>query len=433
MPTSLEGRPGLSYKIFSDDNEGPVDSHLYLDIFPSMGLRTDYRATNYCKKDEFFKILDDLFPNAGYYVVFDSIDQYKRRLVLAIPDVKWLIDLYLSVGDTNHDRIKSAIESPTSMEPISLAEVRELYDVTDLEFDDEIDPEDIEDFVEHTPNSPTVIPYTREEDFRIVTGCYIMTPVSDPYIDKFHIAYDLVKYPEVKVKSKDFVFTLGQGGSGLILNKHSLDNSSYGIDIIKHNYNDDFEKVYDRLLEFLESDESGLVLFKGEAGTGKTSLLLHLTHISEELGKRVVFIPSAFASVLADPGFLTFASQQLNNTILVLEDAEEALLSRDRANGSAVTNILNISDGILGKILKTKVIATVNKQEALDDALFRKGRLKLEYIFKPLEVDKANKLLERLGNEKRVNVPTTLANLYNINSEPKMNEEKPIARIGFSR
>jgi hypothetical protein len=65
--------------------------------------------------------------------------------------------------------------------------------------------------------------------------------------------------------------------------------------------------------------------------------------------------------------------------------------------------------------------------------LFRKGRLKLEYTFNPLEVDRANQLLEALGKTERVTVPTTLANLYNIDYDPKMNEEKPVKKMGFGR
>ena len=41
---------------------------------------------------------------------------------------------------------------------------------------------------------------------------------------------------------------------------------------INENYNDDFKKVYDDTVKFLEDRSSGLILFYGPAGSGKTHL-----------------------------------------------------------------------------------------------------------------------------------------------------------------
>jgi len=46
-------------------------------------------------------------------------------------------------------------------------------------------------------------------------------------------------------------------------------------------------------------------------------------------------------------------------------------------------------------------------------ALFRKGRLLAEVNFEKLSVDVSNKVLERMGSDRRVDDESTLAELYN--------------------
>ena len=61
--------------------------------------------------------------------------------------------------------------------------------------------------------------------------------------------------------------------------------------------------------------------------------------------------------------------------ILIIEDAERVISDRE-SNGSpaGVSNILNLTDGILGDCLNIQVIATFNmKREKIDQALLRKG------------------------------------------------------------
>jgi hypothetical protein len=154
-------------------------------------------------------------------------------------------------------------------------------------------------------------------------------------------------------------------------------------------------------------------LLTGEPGTGKSSFLMHLTSVCKDLDTRFVFIPAAYAFILSDPSFLPFAVSNLNNSVMVLEDAEEILKDRGAGGSGAVSNILNITDGILGKLVKVKLIATVNKSHIIDTAIVRKGRLKLSYAFEKLSADKANKLYKKLGKDTVTTVPTTLAEIYN--------------------
>jgi hypothetical protein len=217
------------------------------------------------------------------------------------------------------------------------------------------------------------------------------------------------------------------------IDPHFMRLTTYGEDIIESNYNDDFQPAYETILNFLkEDDTSGLVLLDGDPGTGKTSIIKHFISMCSVLEKNLVVVPSAFASVLSEPSFLTFATNSLKESILLLEDAETALMTRgDGAKSDAVSNILNISDGILGSILNIKIVATINTNSNLDPALKRKGRLVAEYSFKKLGVEKAKKLAEKLGvDPEEIDEDTTLADIYN-RAPNQFSEEKDDTVHGF--
>jgi ATP-dependent 26S proteasome regulatory subunit len=95
-----------------------------------------------------------------------------------------------------------------------------------------------------------------------------------------------------------------------------------------------------------------------------------------------------------------------------------------------VSNILNLTDGILGDCLNIQIIATFNmKREKIDQALLRKGRLIAEHKFDKLSINEVNKLLEYIGKEGKVTEPMTLADIYNIDEELFKVEEN--LKIGF--
>jgi ATP-dependent 26S proteasome regulatory subunit len=110
---------------------------------------------------------------------------------------------------------------------------------------------------------------------------------------------------------------------------------------------------------------------------------------------------------------------------LVIEDAEDLILSRDNHHNSKLSFLLNLTDGLLGESLGIQIIATFNTDlKNIDNALLRKGRLTSIYEFKPLTIDKTNTLLKSLGHEVEINESLPLADIFNIeisnNYEPKL-------------
>ena len=124
----------------------------------------------------------------------------------------------------------------------------------------------------------------------------------------------------------------------------------------------------------------------------KTTYIRHLTGLVK---KEIIFLPNNMVDILATPEFIPFM-MKYPNSILIIEDAEKVVRSRNgNGNETSVSNLLNLSDGILGDCLKTQIVATFNTdRQLIDKALLRKGRLIAEYLFDDLCVDKTNKLFK---------------------------------------
>jgi SpoVK/Ycf46/Vps4 family AAA+-type ATPase len=152
--------------------------------------------------------------------------------------------------------------------------------------------------------------------------------------------------------------------------------------------------------------------------------------LTSQVDKKVIYLPSATAEHLTDPGFLDFVID-CKNSIFLLEDAEKIIKSRDNNENAAISNILNITDGLLGDCLNVLVIATFNtSRDNIDKALLRKGRLLFEHYFDELSIDKCNKIFESLGLDKKTDIPMTLADIFN-SEENYCKKEEDKKKIGF--
>lgn len=198
------------------------------------------------------------------------------------------------------------------------------------------------------------------------------------------------------------------------------------------NYGKSFLNIHDTIIKRLNTpNDKGIILLHGEPGTGKTSYLKYLAKLIEN--KEILFIPPSMAEMLSEPTIIPFLLSH-KNSILIIEDAERVISDRE-TNGSVsgVSNILNITDGILGDCLGIQIIATFNmKREKIDHALLRKGRLIAEHKFDKLNVEETNILLKHLGKDHVVNEGMTLADIYNIDVEVFKTQNKQ-SKIGFNK
>lgn len=213
-----------------------------------------------------------------------------------------------------------------------------------------------------------------------------------------------------------------------------LDTEEYDLFVnpmdLELNYGDEFLKVHEAIVSRLNKDnDKGIILLHGDPGTGKTSYIKHLTTLIKD--KDILFIPPSMAEMLSEPSIIPFLMDH-KNSILIIEDAERVIADRE-GNGSpaGVSNILNLTDGILGDCLSIQIIATFNmKREKIDQALLRKGRLIAEHKFENLSIENTNKLFKHIDKDVVTTVPMSLADIYNVDVEVFRATNK--SKIGFN-
>jgi len=204
-------------------------------------------------------------------------------------------------------------------------------------------------------------------------------------------------------------FQYGMGFHKFKLNLPTLD--------LQQHYNDELVDLNEHIVERLnQKNEKGILLLHGKPGTGKTT---YIRHLCSKVNKKKLFIPVDLGKKIASPEFL------------IIEDAESILKKRSNSEGSAVANLLNLSDGLISDCYNIQVICTFNTNLGdIDDALLRKGRLIAQYEFKELEVDKTNSLIKKLGHSFKAIEPMTLADIYHLKDK---NYNTPHKKIGFKQ
>ena len=230
-----------------------------------------------------------------------------------------------------------------------------------------------------------------------------------------------------KIKSKISLVTTTRAGLGTV--EQNIKPTNIDIPL---NYGEGFVKIHEKIVSRLNEEKGkGLVLLHGVPGTGKTN---YIRHLCGQLNKEIIFIPPFMADSIASPDFITFLLEH-TNSILVIEDAEKVVLDRDGDGSSrqGVSNLLNITDGLLSDCLSIQIIATFNtSRDRIDKALLRKGRLIAEWKFDALSVEDSNKLLKSIGREDVSDKPLTLTEIYNMDEEVNVVQEDR-RTIGFGR
>ena len=217
-----------------------------------------------------------------------------------------------------------------------------------------------------------------------------------------------------------------KGYDGFELKSMEIKRTRLELDLF---YENDFTEV-DAIIRNLlkKKNDKGIVLLHGLPGTGKTT---YLRFLLGKIRKRVLFLSPTVAGNLMDPEFIDLLVDN-PNTVLIIEDAEKIIMDRRVSNGSAVSNLLNISDGLMADFLNVQLICTFNSPlTMIDGALMRKGRLIARYEFGKLGIEKAQKLSKFLGYRNEINRPMSVAEI--ANQHDKDFESERNHAIGFRR
>jgi len=182
---------------------------------------------------------------------------------------------------------------------------------------------------------------------------------------------------------------------------------------LKLYYEDDFIEI-DKVIESRlgRKKDNGIVLLHGLPGTGKTT---YLRYLIGRLRKTVLFLSPTMANNLLNTDFMELLIRN-PDSILVIEDAENIIMDRRVSQDSSVSNLLNISDGLLADFLNVQIICTFNHPlSMIDNALMRKGRLIAKYEFGKLNALKAQRLSNHLGFKTVIKQPMTVAEIAHQN------------------
>jgi hypothetical protein len=235
---------------------------------------------------------------------------------------------------------------------------------------------------------------------------------------------------------------------------------------IDGNYSVRTREELGRLMRDFKPAHGGqLLLWHGEAGTGKTFALralawewrdwcqFHYVVDPDSLfGAHADYLMSVllqptgpmFVSTLAFRGMshVAFGDVDMEEEddengeranpwrVLVLEDTGELLAADARvAAGQGLSRFLNVVDGLIGQGLRVLVLVTTNEElRKLHPAVARPGRCAANVEFVPLQADEARTWLARHGSEASPKGRRTLASLY---AEIEGRDPADLTLVGF--
>jgi hypothetical protein len=246
------------------------------------------------------------------------------------------------------------------------------------------------------------------------------------------------KYAREIVKENGTYVLIREMKEGIDTHSVSLQNSMrMDAETLALHYGCGFYDWHQQFAALLTTRPHGISIFEGKPGTGKTSYIRHLLCELENT-HRFYFLSPSQLELLSRPDFVDFWIKQAKNHpdrqfVVILEDAENALMVRGSDNSRMVSTILNLTDGIMAEFLKLQFICTINcKIAEIDPALLRPGRLLTHRHFRKLERSEALALAESLDKTLPEANDYTLAEIFS--GEPlgsRTSASLSHAKIGF--
>ncbi len=218
------------------------------------------------------------------------------------------------------------------------------------------------------------------------------------------------------------------------LNVVSLSGNSIELDEIKFDdidsenieeyYSKQTFKSINKWLKKSKKQESGLSIFYGQRGTGKSSMIKFL---ATKLNRNLIFVPNNLVDLTINSSDFTKFLRKHENPILVLDDCEMIFNEFFTKSNIIANNLMQLVDGLLANKLNISIIAIFNVEDKneIDHNLIDCNNLIDIIEFTDLSNSEANQLSELLGYKQKHKNDIRLLDLINNN---KSNNKR---RLGF--
>ena len=283
--------------------------------------------------------------------------------------------------------------------------------------------------------------HSLEDSDNVVTFSLFLVdePLQKEEDDKLHNAF---KSCIIKEKETITIGMVSYDEGSFYVKDFDIKDKIYELQLLDLHYGEGFEEFNNQLYERLLNDHKGLTLFHGDPGTGKTTYIRHLIKKIKmnDKNNNILYFPPTMVGSITEPGFINFISEWVADSkgknYLLIEDAEPLLESRNQSRNIGITNLLNLTDGILNDVLSIQIIATFNTNlKNVDDALLRPERLLARKEFRELTEKKALILAKEIGvNVELIKGNMSLADIYSLKKETKPlthDIEDEVKKLGF--
>lgn len=151
----------------------------------------------------------------------------------------------------------------------------------------------------------------------------------------------------------------------------------------------------DALIDNYFASRSATLILTGIAGSGKSSLIRRLFSRREDY----TFIMVDNSAIYQDPKAFSDLAKLVSDAcaeskdkpvILILEEADYAIQSKDADHAGTLGRLLSMSDGIVRRNLKIVITSNLNDVNRIDPNLRRSGRTFKVISFRALTTDEAN-------------------------------------------
>lgn len=247
------------------------------------------------------------------------------------------------------------------------------------------------------------------------------------------IANTISNFNEKKKKGDKTVISMLSPVNNTYLSTNDFRINNIEIKDLDINYKKGFSKINELIKSKISNkNKSGLIILNGEAGTGKSSYCQYLLQELEDC-KLCVMSPSVAVNYLTISALRGVMDSNNSNMVLLIEDGDDLIRSRDKGV-SYLEDLLQATDGLVGSLIKIKVIITTNLiDKDIDDAIKRKGRLLYYHSFDKLNYEEAVELAKSINVDidliKDKNKKYTLSDIYNISDNNGIEDNNK--SIGF--